>query len=784
MTAVNFKEYITKHKVEIPEIQRDYVQGRGNTEKEKDKRDKFVTFLIDVLEGKKQKAHLQFIYGSSATSRFVPLDGQQRLTTLFLLHWFLWNYSDISDISDISENIEYLKNFRYKTRISSTSFCQRLVASRIKTINNESLSKTLKNQSWFSEDWVLDPTVDAMLQMLDAFQEKLNGKSQKEFSDLYSRLIEKDVITFDTLDMEKFALTDALYIKMNARGKHLTDFENWKSAFIGFLEQKNDSKEFDPTGSRKGMKTYKDYFSYSIEHEWTELFWKYACIEYQSKSEEERNLFYPTIDKSFENYLYFLQSYFHYIDGNKHDSADFGKLSLEEKENLLRSNIDFIFQSLDALCLIGDHKEFFDALFYMTDNIIPDVSFLSTNKVRLFDSNRVNLFESVCKGEASVKEQILFLGLLKFFIKNKTKEVDDKLMVYARCIRNLLEIQTQATNKITTCAPDLRMNQFAKYDDAFNEVLNEVLNISITTPYFFPSTLGLSHTAIECGKSAFIKDTDNIEDYHLLDDCKIWYSNLDVFKNAILKYGLDNVTKAMKAFSEAEEIVKQRILIACGYKGTYLCDYIGGKRYFFGKEGRWDVIFINDKDNSSMAIEEYVNRYMSNPDLQDIICTELKSRTSFDFCYYALKYDEYIKANQSAHFCIYGDHNNMDAIALKSYSNNPATAYHTDPMSCTLLSELKNNDIDVKARYYKQWSGKSPLTLLRTDDKEYFEMISRKDGWIINPDYVSNVPSEAREKYSMILQSDGSLLLKETASKDRIQIAVSFIGDYNATLYK
>ncbi len=773
MAAVNFKEYITDNKVEIPEIQRDYVQGRGNTEKEMDKRDKFVTFLIDVLVGKKQKAHLQFIYGSSATtSNFVPLDGQQRLTTLFLLHWFLWNYSDIS------ENIEYLKNFRYKTRISSTSFCQRLVASRIKTINNESLSKTLKNQSWFSEDWVLDPTVDAMLQMLDAFQEKLRGKSQKEFSDLYSRLIEKDVITFDTLDMETFTLTDALYIKMNARGKHLTDFENWKSAFIGFLEQKNDSKEFDTTGSRNGMKTYKDYFSYSIEHEWTELFWKYACIEYQSKSEEERNLFYPTIDKSFENYLFFLQSYFHYIDGNKHDSADFSKLSLEEKENLLRKNIDFIFQSLDALYLIGDHNEFFDALFYRTDGIIPDVSFLSTNKVRLFDSNRANLFESVCKGEASVKEQILLLGLLKFFIKNKTRKVNDELRVYARCIRNLLEIQTQATNKITTCGSDLRINDFAKYDDAFNKVLN----MSITTPYFFPSTLGLSHSSIECGKSAFIKATDKIEDYHLLDDCKIWYSNLDVFKNAILKYGLDNVTKAMKAFCEAEEFVKQRILIACGYKGTYLCDYIGGKRYFFGKEGRWDVIFINDKDNSSMAIEEYVNRYRSNPDLQDIICTELKSRTSFDFCYYALKYDEYIKANQSAHFCIYGDHDDMDAIALKSYSNNPATAYHTDPMSCTLLSELEDKGINVKSWSYKQWSGKSPLIFVGTSDIPYFEMICRKDGWIINKQYTSKVPATAYSKYSLITKSDGSLLLKETVTEDRIQIAVSFIGDYNSSL--
>ena len=33
--------------------------------------------------------HLDFVYGSKKNNVFIPLDGQQRLTTLFLMHWYL-----------------------------------------------------------------------------------------------------------------------------------------------------------------------------------------------------------------------------------------------------------------------------------------------------------------------------------------------------------------------------------------------------------------------------------------------------------------------------------------------------------------------------------------------------------------------------------------------------------------------------------------------------------------------------------------------------------------------
>ena len=78
--------------VEIPLIQRDYAQGR---ESAKAVRERFLDSLLAILKDDKQPLSLDFIYGEvmeeveGKPSCFQPIDGQQRLTTLFLLHWYL-----------------------------------------------------------------------------------------------------------------------------------------------------------------------------------------------------------------------------------------------------------------------------------------------------------------------------------------------------------------------------------------------------------------------------------------------------------------------------------------------------------------------------------------------------------------------------------------------------------------------------------------------------------------------------------------------------------------------
>jgi len=73
--------------IEIPIIQRDYAQGREDTDTVAIRRD-FLDVLISALTTT-DSVGLDFIYGEVADGVLKPLDGQQRLTTLFLLHWYV-----------------------------------------------------------------------------------------------------------------------------------------------------------------------------------------------------------------------------------------------------------------------------------------------------------------------------------------------------------------------------------------------------------------------------------------------------------------------------------------------------------------------------------------------------------------------------------------------------------------------------------------------------------------------------------------------------------------------
>ena len=94
----------------------------------------FSTIIHDAPD---KQLELDFVYGSIITEKeekngattdvtyFNPLDGQQRLTTLFLMYWFIGGVELNKDERNTLSSI--LKNFYYKTRTSSTVFCNKLV---------------------------------------------------------------------------------------------------------------------------------------------------------------------------------------------------------------------------------------------------------------------------------------------------------------------------------------------------------------------------------------------------------------------------------------------------------------------------------------------------------------------------------------------------------------------------------------------------------------------------------------------------------------------------------
>jgi uncharacterized protein with ParB-like and HNH nuclease domain len=250
---ISFWELLKKHNIEIPIIQRDYAQGR----KEKEElRDSFLNALFQSINTQ-TPIKLDFIYGSVQSEVSQPLDGQQRLTTLFLLYW----YAALKEQQLSKITIGILKKFTYETRISSREFCTALVSNSF-TLNQKMIvSDEIINSAWFFLSWKKDPTIDAMLRTIDDIH-----KYFFEIAELWDKLTNKDcLVSFYHIELENIGLTDDLYIKMNARGKLLSHFENFKASF----QKKINDNKWDEN------KEFQETFAYKIDAKWTDLFWKH-----------------------------------------------------------------------------------------------------------------------------------------------------------------------------------------------------------------------------------------------------------------------------------------------------------------------------------------------------------------------------------------------------------------------------------------------------------------------------------------------------------------------------
>ena len=85
LNSISFWELLTEtKKIEIPIIQRDYAQGRDN-EKTNKIRGLFLDNLIKAIGSENETLELDFVYGDIRNGILQPLDGQQRLTTIFLI---------------------------------------------------------------------------------------------------------------------------------------------------------------------------------------------------------------------------------------------------------------------------------------------------------------------------------------------------------------------------------------------------------------------------------------------------------------------------------------------------------------------------------------------------------------------------------------------------------------------------------------------------------------------------------------------------------------------------
>lgn len=443
-----FKIFSKKnYKLVIPIIQRDYAQGRTNDDT-KEVRTEFLDALYNYLEENRPNRDLDFVYGTLQKGdnteervHFIPLDGQQRLTTLFLLHWFLYQISDNTELkNDFREKLldGDKSQFTYETRQSSIDFCDALMRAEIdmgsllmikdKDDNDiPSLSATLQNENWYYRIWNNDPTIQSMLVMLDAIYLKFNKKAE-----FFERLMDEDnpIITFIFMDLKEYKLTDDLYIKMNSRGKPLSKFENFKAKFEqyikGLVSSDDELKKKKYTIKYSSTETEADlykYFSYNIDTKWTTLFWQYC------KNGREKNL-----DSYIENFIRVILT-LHYaskvelpnkatsddtLDVLMSSDSDYKSLTFSKYESTKALSKDAVLALVDA----------FDALYNGKETI---KHYISDDYIFYFDEE--DIFKKVIDNNLTRNERIQFYAYIQFLITyhNDSNGIDE----WMRTIHNI-----------------------------------------------------------------------------------------------------------------------------------------------------------------------------------------------------------------------------------------------------------------------------------------------------------------------------------------------------------
>lgn len=326
----------------IPRIQRDYAQGRLDGAARMI-RERFVDDIFNCLKNNPRDGGIldvNFIYGNVESNgdskRFIPIDGQQRLTTLFLLHWYFALYSGKIETAEIKNR---LLQFQYETRNVTGKFCKNIteyVRVNLKELpdDNEALSKVIKNYYWFFSDFENDSSVRGMLVMLDAIHNKTMEyyKSGVDLDNIFNLLTSDNApIRFLYLNIDDVGLTDSIYIKMNARGKALTHFENFKAQLRNYLsEDENFANEFID----------------NINGQWSDFFWNKEYRRTIKDPETGNEISETVFDSQMMKFFRFvmMMNYFTGVDdsvtvNNTKNIRDSLKRLLQESDYLFTSRL-------------------------------------------------------------------------------------------------------------------------------------------------------------------------------------------------------------------------------------------------------------------------------------------------------------------------------------------------------------------------------------------------------------------------------------------------------------
>lgn len=599
-------ESINIKKIEIPLIQRDYAQGRVDSDTNR-VRKRFLDALYDALTTK--PITLDFVYGDiELDGKMIPLDGQQRLTTLFLLHWYAAKKENI-----LFDEYEFLKHFSYEVRYSARDFCSYLIDFNPK-FDKKNISDEIINQQWFPYDWLKDQTIKSMLVMLDSINERFNS-----LADIWERL-KNDSITFYFLPIKEMGLTDELYIKMNSRGKPLTMFENFKA------ELEREIKTYN--------KEVGDRISSKIDKDWTDLLWNFK---------DSQNL----TDDSFLHYFRFICDVICYKNDDTPYGKEFDEIELiKEYFDSHNPNIEFNINILESYFDCWTEVSRFNKIDNFFNNLISKEH--ETNKIKIENRYDINIFADCLKNYGLYLENrnarqfplgrfILLYAIIDYLL-NKNIIDDDQFRRRLRIINNLIYNSEYEMSNSTSRTGGNRMPAILKQVDSImiNGIISEEIDLGFNS----------KQLQEERAKLKWTSENENLaESLYKLEDNEYLYGQIGII-------GLENYNlfdRFNELFSCKLDLVDCALMSIGNYGQTDKWRFQLGTKNPESKKA-WTRLFHsgsfgNFEETKRILIEllsksEHITEDVLQKVIDDFL-NECETKNLYPWRYYYVKYDAF-----------------------------------------------------------------------------------------------------------------------------------------------
>lgn len=732
----SFNDIISKHIIEVPIIQREYAQGR-KTEKVKSIRKRFVRDLVkSIIENR--EIHLGFVYGkiegkenlrrkvlnreavnsileavkfyannlelkikanieevttdnsSQTILKFIPLDGQQRLTTLYILYWYLYFKGAKT------RSVDWLQHFKYTNRKSALAFCNELtdvatiniLRDKLKKNPKSNIRELITNSRFYLKKWNKDATVSGMLEMLFSIEKEFDSHSDFDFTSLN---LENLPFKFDFMDLDSLNQTDELYVKMNSRGKQLSDYEHFKS----WLQEKHNN---------------------TIDSNWFESFWKRLDTDWLNYFWRKVNVDFNALDDYYYNYIKNLALMYCLSNNTEIPFDNFKDLYSQIRNTEIYDNKKISYIPLENFIIKwekeGEEKEFFlfnedtlrfiektfnSLLFLEKDNNYEELGLGQVICKPFIDTDISDLFLKDSTFTPSLWHSVFYYAFIIFINdREHSNYSNDVLKQWLRYTRNsIYNTYIQSPENFNSALKQLKNLEPYKFNIGQAILSNEVENVFFENTQFEEEKIKLDLLGDNDWQEPIIEAENHP---YLFGQIKFL---LDFSKDESNNYVLEDFIKYSQAVSvlynneirlHSDKVLERFLFCQDFYLPYYKSDYIfcsgslGGLRT---KNENWRLFFKGDKINVlKESIDKLESKDITVELLENYISNHLNTENlkESNYKYLFLKYPKAIEYCKET--AIRWNSEN-DIRLLKGF---PITAYHSELRTYCFYLENKHSE--------------------------------------------------------------------------------------------